>query len=339
MNTIIEKLTLGLNLTKRESQDTFQSIIEGKVDPIPLTALLMALRLKGETPDEIAGAALSLRASASPFERPDYLFADSCGTGGDKSGTFNISTAAAFVSASCGLPIVKHGNRSLTSKCGSADVLTALGANINISPKMARSCLDETGVCFLFAPQYHQGIRHAMPVRQQIGTRTIFNILGPLVNPATPDVQIIGVYDPSLCRPIAKTLKLLGTKSALVVHGSGLDEIATHGETTASILRDGVVKDIVITPQSLDLKVTPLSHQKGGLPEENASILLAILKGEGTPAHVDMVAANVGPLLYLAGKVGTMAEGVHIAKAQIKSGKSYATLKAFIDFTLCEMAA
>ena len=339
MNIILHKLIEGKDLTKIEAEETFQRIIEGKVGSIPLTALLLALRLKGETPDEIAGAALSLRKNAMAFERPNYLFADSCGTGGDGSGTFNISTAAAFVSASCGLPIVKHGNRSLTSKCGSADVLQELGANIDLSPQMARKCLDETSVCFLFAPLYHQGVSHAMNVRKQIGTRTIFNILGPLINPASPSVQIIGVYKPELTRPIAETLKLLGTKSALVVHGSGLDEIATHGPTKANILRNGVIKDIVITPKSLGLKLTNLSAQDGGDHETNAKILLSILKGKGRPEHIDIVSANVGALLYLAGKVETMASGVSVAKKQIKSGLPYKTLKAFIDFTLCEITA
>src|SRR3546814_9574888 len=192
--------------------------------------MLVALRLKGETTDELIGAARALRAFDAPLERPDYPFADTCGTGGDGSGAINVATAVAFVAAAAGLPVAKHGNRSVTSRCGSADVLEQLGAKLDVPAEVSRKALDETGVCFLFAPRYHPGLRHAGPVRRALKVRTIMNVLGPCVNPAEPGVQLLGVADPRLLEPVARTLAALGVERALVVHGAGLDEIALHGE-------------------------------------------------------------------------------------------------------------
>src|SRR5690606_16769473 len=211
---------------------------------IQFAALLAALKTKGETAGELTGAARALLAASTPFNRPDYLFADTCGTGGDHAGTINVSTAATFVSAAAGLPVAKHGNRSVSSMCGSADMLELLGATLDISPAKSRAALDRTGVCFLFAPLYHPGMKHAGPVRQALKIRTIMNVLGPLLNPARPDVQIMGVSEPRLIRPAAETLRALGTKAALVVHGSGLDEIALHGATQAARLKDGAITSI-----------------------------------------------------------------------------------------------
>ena len=230
---IVARLLDGKDLDQREAELLFGELVEGRLAEPLMSAAFVALRLKGETADEMTGAAFALRAAARPFPRPDYLFADSCGTGGDFSGSINVSTAAGIVAAACGLPIVKHGNRSFTSKCGSADVLEALGARLDLSPERSRQVLDETGFCFLLAPLYHPGIAHAGPVRRALKVRTIMNLLGPCLNPARPSVHLLGVAEPKLIRPVAETLKALGVERALVVHGSGLDELALHGFTEA----------------------------------------------------------------------------------------------------------
>jgi anthranilate phosphoribosyltransferase len=339
MQILLNKLYEGENLSRDETGQLFSHIVRGKMDEITLSSFLTALKIKGETPDEIAGAAFSLRDHSERFDAPDYVFADSCGTGGDKQGTINVSTAAAFLAAECGLPIVKHGNRSITSKCGSADVLGALGANIDLSPRHARRVLDCAGIAFLFAPNYHPGIKNAMGVRQQLATRTIFNVLGPLINPARPPIQLLGVYSPELTRPLAETLRLLRVKSALVVHGSGLDEIATHDISKGTILKDGILEDITITPELLGIDRHPLDHLLGGMPQENAAILVAILRGKGTRAQNDFVAANTGPLLYLAGIEGSLAEATRLAKAVLASGRAYDRMLRFIKYSNMDKAA
>ncbi len=339
MQILLDKLYEGENLSRAESGRLFSNIVKGDMDEITLSSFLTALKIKGETPEEIAGAAFSLRDHSQSFNAPDYVFADSCGTGGDKQGTINVSTAAAFLAAECGLPIVKHGNRSITSKCGSADVLAQLGANIDLSPTHARQVLDNAGIAFLFAPSYHPGIKNAMGVRKQLATRTIFNVLGPLINPARPPIQLLGVFSPELTRPLAETLKLLGVQSALVVHGSGLDEITTHDATAATILRDGKLDDIIIMPEDLGISRHPLEAQRGGTPEENAAILVDILRGEGIAAHNDFVAANTGPLLYLAGIEKSFADATRFAKEVLASGRAYQRLVRFIEFSKMEKAA
>src|SRR5687767_9555083 len=219
------QLYSGRSLDQSAAQGLFEELVAGALGEPMIAAMLVALRLKGETADELIGAARALRAADAPFPRPDYLFADSCGTGGDGAGTINVSTAAAFVAAAAGLPVAKHGNRSVTSRCGSADVLEQLGVKLEIGAEQSRRALDETGICFLFAPLYHPGLRHAGPVRRALKIRTIMNVLGPCVNPAEPQVQLLGVADPALLEPVARTLAALGVANALVVHGSGLDEI------------------------------------------------------------------------------------------------------------------
>ena len=230
---LLARLCGGDSLTAGQSELLFQALVAGELGEAEIAALLIALKVKGETGDELIGAARALRAAALPFDRPDYLFADSCGTGGDGSRTINLSTAVAFVAAAAGLPIAKHGNRSVTSKCGSADVLEQLGVRLDVSPETSRRALDQAGICFLFAPQYHPGLRHAGPVRRALKVRTVMNMLGPCVNPARPAVQLLGVADPALLEPVATTLAGLGVERALVVHGAGLDEVALHGETEA----------------------------------------------------------------------------------------------------------
>lgn len=321
--SLINQLYQGQSLTLAQSQEIFSEVIKGNVDPIVLSSLLTALKIKGESPDEIAGAALALKAAALPFPSPDYEFLDSCGTGGDGSNTINISTASAFVSAACGVKVAKHGNRSVSSKSGSADLLEALGIKLDMTPEQSRECLDRFNLCFLFAVQYHQGVRFAVPVRKALATRTIFNVLGPIINPASPQKQLMGVYDAALIEPIAKTLDLVGVKHALIVNGSGLDEFAIHGVTQVAELKQGNIAQYQVTPQQLGITPSPLSSLAGGDATENAALITALLKGEGSPAHTDAVAVNVAATLYLAGKVTTLKDGVSMALACINSGAPY----------------
>ncbi|WP_394209959.1 anthranilate phosphoribosyltransferase [Enterovibrio calviensis] len=301
MDAIINKLYEQESLSREESHQLFDTIIKGEMDPILLAATLTSLKIKGETPEEIAGAASALTENANPFPSPEYDFADIVGTGGDGSNSINISTTAAFVAAACGVKVAKHGNRGVSSKSGSSDLLAAFGIDLAMRPETARGALDDLGVCFLFAPQYHSGVRHAMPVRQTMKTRTIFNLLGPLINPAKPTLELMGVYDKALVRPIAETIKTLGLKRAAVVHGSGLDEVAIHGETTVAEIKDGVITEYTLTPENFGVNTHPLKSIEGGTPEENREIITQILQGKGTEAQQSAVAVNVAMLLRLFG--------------------------------------
>ena len=327
----ITRLLDGGDLERADARALFGRIVEGTLSEPLMAAAFVALRVKGETAEELTGAALALRSAARHFPTPSYLFADSCGTGGDFSGSINVSTAAGLVAASGGLPIVKHGNRSFTSKCGSADVLEALGARLDLDPLESREILDRTGFCFLLAPLYHPGIAHAGPVRRALRVRTIMNLLGPCLNPARPKVQLLGVADPSLLRPIAETLRALDVERALVVHGSGLDEVALHGFTRAVSLRSGVLEEIEITPEQAGLERMPLQQIAGGTPAENAERLAALLSGRGGEADMAVVALNAGALLATAGKARDLREGVSIAFDALRSGRANATLRAFVE--------
>ena len=320
---MLEQLYAGQDLTTAQTKSLFSDIMSGNIEPILLSALLSALKMKGETSEEFAGAVLALKEAALDFPRPDYSFIDSCGTGGDGSNTINISTASAFVSAACGIKVAKHGNRSVSSKSGSADLLEVLGIKLDMSPEQSRHCLDEFNLCFLFAVQYHQGVRFAVPVRQALKTRTIFNVLGPMINPAAPDMQLMGVYDKSLIEPIAHSLHQTGVKRALVVNGSGLDEFAIHGATDVAELKDCKVTTYQVSPQDLSIETYPLKSLEGGDAVENARHITALLKGEGQTAHEYAVAVNVAATLYLTGKCDTIKEGVDIAIKSIRSGAPY----------------
>jgi anthranilate phosphoribosyltransferase len=327
----IDRLCAGESLTETAAEALFAKVVAGGMGEVQLAGLLVALKAKGEAVEELAGAARALRAAALPFPRPDSLFADTCGTGGDGSGTINISTAVAFAAAACGLPIVKHGNRSITSRCGSADVLERLGARLDLSPEASRLLLDSVGVCFLFAPHYHPGMRHAGPVRKALGVRTIFNMLGPCLNPALPPVQIVGVPSPALVEPIARTLDALGCARALVVHGSGLDEIALHGPTVAMRVNDGHFDLCEITPELAGVGRAPLSAIAGGGAEENAARLVALLEGKGSEAEQAMVAINAGALLTLAGLQSDLRAGTQAALDALASGAAGERLHAFVE--------
>ena len=327
----LPRLLAGEDLTSDDAQHLFERLVIGKLEPAEIAGMLVALRMKGETAEEMIGAARALSAAATPFERPDYLFADCCGTGGDGSGTINVSTAAGFVAAAAGLPVAKHGNRSASSRCGSADVLEALGARLDMPPSDARRTLDDSGFCFLFAPAYHPGMKHAALVRRQLSVRTVMNLLGPCINPARPPVQLLGVADPRMLRRIAETLDAMGVKQALVVHGSGVDEIALHGDTRALKLTDGVVEEIVITPEEAGLARAPLSVVTGGDAAENGVRLRALLDGGGAPSERDIVALNAGALLMTAGRAATLKDGVAMALDALASGASGKVLDRFIE--------
>ncbi len=322
MQAIINKLYAQQSLTQHESQQLFDTIIKGEMDPILLGAVLTALKIKGETPDEIAGAVSALLKNASPFPRPDYDFADIVGTGGDGANTINISTTAAFVAAACGVKVAKHGNRGVSSKSGSSDLLDSFGINLAMSAEDTRQAMDDLGVAFLFAPQYHGGVRHAMPVRQAMKTRTIFNILGPLINPARPNIELMGVYDASLVCPIAETMVKIGMKRAAVVFGSGLDEVAIHGDTLVAEIINGEIREYTLTPADFGVNVHPLEAIQGGNPDENREIITHILTGKGSEAQVAAVAVNVALLLRLFGHEDLKAN-TQKAIEVINSGKAY----------------
>ena len=335
MSDMLETLLAGHSASAEQSHAFFSEVIKGDVDPIILASVVTALKLKGETPEEITGAASALLEHAKTFPRPDYAFTDIVGTGGDGFGTINISTASAFVGAACGLKVCKHGSRSVSSKSGASDLLSAFGINVDMRPEVARACLDELNVCFIFAPQYHAGMRFAGPVRAALKTRTIFNVLGPLVNPARPQTELNGVYDPSLLRPIAQVHKTLGMKRVMVVHGSGLDEFALHGPTQVAELQDGIIKEYTVTPADFGLEEYPLEAIFGGTPAENKAIIEQILQGKGTPAQQSAVAINVSALLVLNGKADNFKHGAQLALAAMTSGAPLALVHKLAEMSQC----
>ncbi|WP_088328971.1 anthranilate phosphoribosyltransferase [Lacimicrobium sp. SS2-24] len=318
---LLEQLYAHQPLTQEQTREFFTSVISGEMEPIVLASALTALKMRGETPAEIAGAASALVEQAKAFPRPDYAFADIVGTGGDGFNTLNISSASAIVAASCGARVAKHGNRSVSSKSGSADLFREFGLNLAMSATTARACLDKTGLCFLFAPEYHAGIRHAMSVRTALKTRTLFNLLGPLANPARPTHILLGVYLPELVRPMAETLSLLGYQRALVVHGSGLDELALHGPTQVAELQQGDIREYQLSPTDFNLKEYPISAIQGGEPGENKTLIEALLAGNGTEAHRQAVAINAGALLKLLGLAETYQKGAERVMAQLDTDR------------------
>ena len=322
LQPILEKLYQAQTLSQQESHQLFSAVVRGELKPEQLAAALVSMKIRGEHPNEIAGAATALLENAAPFPRPDYLFADIVGTGGDGSNSINISTASAFVAAACGLKVAKHGNRSVSSKSGSSDLLAAFGINLDMNADKSRQALDELGVCFLFAPKYHTGFRHAMPVRQQLKTRTLFNVLGPLINPAHPPLALIGVYSPELVLPIAETLRVLGYQRAAVVHSGGMDEVSLHAPTIVAELHDGEINSYQLTAE--DFGLTPYHQEQlaGGTPEENRDILTRLLQGKGDAAHEAAVAANVAMLMRLHGHEDLQANAQTVLEV-LRSGSAY----------------
>ncbi|WP_223669197.1 anthranilate phosphoribosyltransferase [Kangiella shandongensis] len=322
MLSLLENVYQGQHLNFEQASSSFREVLQGDIDVPVVAAMLAALKTKGETVEEIAGAAAALRQEAQYFPSSHYSISDCCGTGGDGLNTINVSTLVAIVAACAGVKIVKHGNRSVSSKCGSADLMEQLGVNINLSAEKSKQLLDSTNFCFLFAPDYHQGVKHIMPVRQSLKTRTIFNLIGPLANPALPDVQLLGVYDAQYLLPFAKILDLLGTKRALVVHGSGLDEIAVHGTTKAVSLNSGVIESLELSPQHFSAKQHDLSAIQVTEGVDNKTAAIALLSGDAPEAHVDMVAVNCSALLVLNGVANDYKQGYQLSRDIIQRGRA-----------------
>jgi len=323
----LSKLFDGGSLHQAQAFSVFNDALHGKVDETSLTALLVTLKMKGESPDEIAGAASAMVSNALPFPSPDYAFADIVGTGGDGHNTINISSSAAIVAAACGVKVAKHGNRSVSSKSGSADLFRECGIDLQMTPDVARRCLDETGLSFLFAPVYHQGMKYVMPVRTQLKTRTLFNILGPLANPARPTHSLLGVYKPELLDVYAKTLMLMGQHRAMIVHGDGLDELALHGVSTIVDLEHGDVRRTTVTASDFGLPEYPISAIEGGTPEENKVLILDALSGKGKEAHRAAIAMNCSALLVLTGKASSFKDGTEQAMQAMKEQLPIALLE------------
>ena len=335
VHQILEQLYAGKSLSSEQSQAFFERVVQGEIDDIVLSSALTALKIKGETPQEITGAARALLAQAKSFPRPDYPFTDIVGTGGDGLGTINISTASAFVAAACGLKVCKHGSRSVSSKSGSSDLLAAFGVNLDMSPQVARHCLDTLNICFVFAPQYHAGMRFAAPVRGALKTRSIFNLLGPLVNPARPDFELMGVYAAELLRPIAEVHKQLGMKRVMVVFGSGLDEVALHGETQVAELIDGEIKEYILTPADFGVPSYPVEAIFGGDAQQNKVIIENILQGKGSDAQQAAVAINVSALLVLNGLADNFKQGTKMALDMMLSGKPLQLVQQLAEQSQC----
>lgn len=330
-NPLLEQLYSGHSLSTSESTALFNAVIQGEISNEQIAAMLIALKVRGVNTEEITGAVAASLQNAKAFPQPNYPFADIVGTGGDGQNTINISTASAIVAASMGAKVAKHGNRSVSSKSGASDVLTALGVNVNVTPEQARQALDEIGVCFLFAQQYHSGFRHVAPVRAALKTRTIFNILGPLINPARPTYHLLGVYVPELVKTYAETAVALEHQHSFVVHGSGLDEVALHGETQVAEIKNGKIEYFTLTPEDFGLKAQSLESLRGGEPQENAQMLTALLQGKGKTEHANAVAANTALLLKLFGH-DDLKQNVQNVLAHLASGKAFETLQKLTTY-------
>ncbi|MBU1600009.1 anthranilate phosphoribosyltransferase [bacterium] len=318
----IARVVEGQNLGFDEAKEVMSEIMAGECTPAQISAYITALRMKGETDEEIAGSAMVMREKAIKIEASQDAI-DTCGTGGDRLHTFNISTISAFVVAGCDLPVAKHGNRSVSSKCGSADLLEGLGVRLELSREQMERCFVEIGFVFLFAPLLHPAMKHAISPRREIGIRTIFNILGPLTNPAGAKYQLLGVYDEKLCLRLANVLKMLGSVSALVVHGAdGQDEASITSETIVAELYNGEIKTYTIAPEDFGLKRANLFDIKGGEQAENVRIAEEILRGEEKGAKRDAVLLNAGLALYSARRASTIKDGIEMAKSSIDSGSA-----------------
>jgi len=331
LKALLARVAQGYRLSEGEAEAAFDIIMSGDATPSQMGAFLMALRVRGETVDEITGAARIMRAKAVVVDAPPGTI-DTCGTGGDASGSFNISTAAALVVAGCGVPVAKHGNRALSSKSGSADVLTALGVNIDADLAIVRQCLWEVGLGFLMAPRHHSATRHVAPTRVELGTRTIFNLLGPLSSPAMARRQLVGVFAPEWVRPMAEVLGRLGAEHAWVVHGDGLDELTTTGTTTIAAFEGGEVRTFEVVPEDFGLPRARLEDIRGGEPQHNADRMRDLLTGAGGPLR-DIVLLNSGAALLVAGRVPTVETGIEAAAASIDSGAAQHILDELVSRT------
>jgi len=333
LSSYLQIITSGINLSYKEASELSTSLIKTELNPIQVSALLTALKTKGESFEEISGFAQGLKNNAIHFETKRCDFYDIVGTGGDGADTFNISTTSAFVLSGAGLNIAKHGNRSISSKCGSADVLQELGVNINSSPSALQEQLDELGLAFIFAPLAHPSMKNVMSVRKNLGMATIFNIVGPLANPIPLKGQMIGVYSPSLVDKMANSMIQLGILNGVVVHGAGgLDEASLAGENTLAFVNNGLIKKLKVSACDYGLSPAPIASLKGGDAKENAKILKAILDGAKGPKR-DVVLLNCGISLYAFGKVSDIAEGIDAATKSIDDGDAREQLNALIEMS------
>ncbi|MDY0293802.1 MAG: anthranilate phosphoribosyltransferase [Candidatus Methanomethylophilaceae archaeon] len=328
----VMRLVEGRDLGYLEAQAVMDEMMTGKASDIQTSAFLAALAAKGETVDEITAFAVSMRSHG--VKLPGMTEAvEIVGTGGDRSGSFNISTASSFVVSAAGAPVAKHGNRAANSRCGAADVLEALGADITIGPGKSARILEEIGICFMFAQDYHAAMRHVAPVRRELGIRTVFNILGPLTNPAAARMQLMGVYDGSLLEPLARVMSNLGVEKGMTVHGAdGLDEISVCAPTSVCEIRNGTIMDYTIEPEKLGIRLCSEGDIAGGGPEENARIIREVLGGERGPRR-DIVLLNSAAALYIADRCGSVSGGLTLAAAAIDSGRASERLERFVDMT------
>jgi anthranilate phosphoribosyltransferase len=329
----LEKLVHRVDLSELEMVDVMNQIMSGEATPLQVAAFLTALRMKGECVDEVTGAARVMREKAHRVQVRPGTVLDTCGTGGDQKGTFNISTTSAFVVAGAGVTVAKHGNRSVSSQSGSADVLAALGVKVDAPKERVEACLEQIGIGFLFAPLLHEAMKYAVQPRREIGIRTIFNLLGPLTNPAMANHQLIGLYSGELVATIAHVLKNLGSVRAMVVHGlEGLDEISLCGPTKVAELRAGEVREYQIEPEELGLERRPLADLHGGSADQSAMIVRSVLQGDKGPAR-DVVLLNSGAALYVSGMTPSIAEGMRVSADSIDSGKARRKLDDLVRLT------
>ena len=332
LKPFIATLAEGRDLSVAEAETAFGVLMSGNATPAQIGGFLMALRVKGETVAEITGAARVMRARATALTAPSGAI-DTCGTGGDGSGTYNISTAAAIVTAACGVPVAKHGNRAASSKCGSADVLAALGVNLDAEMSLVERSLIEANICFMMAPRHHSAMRHVMPARKELATRTIFNLLGPLANPAGTKRQLIGVFDPKWCAPLAAVLGNLGTVRAWVVHGAGgLDELSTLGANRVSDVKDGTVTSFEVDPAKLGFDRPTLDDLKGGDAQMNAAALKEVLANKAS-AYTDIVLLNAAAALVVADAAGNLETGITMARTALREGTAQRILEKLVDVT------
>jgi len=331
LKPLLAAVAAGRRLSESEAEAAFEIIMSGNATPSQIGAFLMALRVRGESVDEITGAARIMRAKALAIEAPPGTI-DTVGTGGDGSGTFNISTASALVVAGCGVPVAKHGNRAFSSKSGAADVLAALGVNIDCDMEVVQRCLWEVGICFLMAPRHHSATRHVAPTRVELATRTIFNLLGPLSNPAGTRRQLVGVFAPEWVRPIAEVLGRLGAEHVWVVHGSGIDELTTAGTTTVAEYKDGRVVEFDVEPEEAGVKPATVEQLKGGEPAHNAALMRDLLGGSPGPLR-DVVLLNSAASLIVAGRAASLRGGAELAAQSIDTGAARGVLEKLVAMT------
>ena len=342
VSEVLDKLILKIDLSRLEMRSIIKKIMSGELSVAQVAAIIVALRIKGETVEEIVGAVEVMRELVTEVNLGDETIVDLCGTGGDGASTFNISTAAMFVVAGAGTKVAKHGGRAVSSKAGSADLLESLGANINLGPDEVRKSLEMTGIGFMFAPNHHPAMKNVAPIRKDLGIRTIFNILGPLTNPARAKRQLMGVFDKSLLRPLAEALKILGSEHVVLVHGeSGLDEISLEGKTFYAELKDGRVTEGILTPQDFGLSNKTTSEvtkslKTNSIEESKSMVLESLSSAEGSPQNI--VALNAGAAIYVGGSVASLGDGYLKAKEVIKSGEAKEILEKFVKFTSSSQA-